>query len=89
VTLPAAALFLALSFTADEMGTSAALRAGAQERGFRRAEVRWAIKGSTVPVYLVLQKKSKLVRIGFPVVFLAAGAWNLRQAHSCKGGHCG
>ena len=30
------------------------------------------------------QKRSKLVRYGFPVVFLAAGAWNFRVMHSMR-----
>ena len=94
MTTATAALFLALSFTADEMGTSAALRAGAQERVIQRPAIRWGIKAAVIPLYLHEQKRHGWVRYGAPVLFLAAGAWNLHQAHSCnqartRGGHCG
>lgn len=85
MTLPAAALFLGLAFSADEFGTHAALQAGAKERMIQRPAIRWAIKASVLPVYLHEQKRSKFVRYGFPVVFLAAGAWNLKVAHSMRG----
>lgn len=84
MTPAAAGLFLALSFGADELGTRAALHAGAHEQMIQRPAVRWAIKASVLPLYLHEQKKSKAIRYGFPVVFLAAGAWNLHVAKGLR-----
>ena len=75
-----AGLFLALSFAADEASTQAMLKAGGRETMIQRPAIRWSVKAGTIPLYLVVQKKSKVVRFGFPVVFLAAGAWNLHVA---------
>jgi hypothetical protein len=75
-----AGLFLALCFGADELGTHTMLRAGGRETMIQRPAIRIGIKAATIPLYLKYQKKSKVVRFGFPVVFLAAGAWNLHVA---------
>ena len=79
-----AGFFLALSFGADELGTEAMLRAGGREQMIRRPAIRWAIKGAVLPVYLHEQKKSRAIRFGLPVVFFAAGAWNIRVARQMR-----
>jgi len=80
MTAATAGMFLALSFGADEFGTSRMLAAGGRETMIQKPAIRWSIKAGTIQLYLHEQKKSKLVRFGFPVVFLAAGAWNLHVA---------
>jgi hypothetical protein len=80
-----AGLFLALCFAADEYGTHQMLKSGGREVMIQQPAIRLSLKAAVIPLYLHEQKKSKLIRFGVPVVFAAAGAWNLRVAHVQRG----
>jgi hypothetical protein len=82
-----AGLFLALCFAADEYGTHQMLKSGGREVMISKPAIRLSLKAAVIPLYLHEQKKSKLIRYGVPVVFAAAGAWNLRVAREMNRRH--
>jgi hypothetical protein len=79
-----ALLVFALSAAADEGSTAYMRKHGGTEIGGafgpQQAKTRLIIKGAMLPLYLIEQKKSKLVRFGVPALFVVAGAWNVRVA---------
>lgn len=86
--LKEAALLFALSAAADEGSTAYMRKHGGVESGGvfgpMPTRTRLIIKGSMFPLYLVAQKKSKVVRFGVPAAFLFVGAMNVQVAREMK-----
>lgn len=83
-----AILVFVLSSAVDEGSTQYVLsRSGMEHGGIvgpMSTKVRIGVKVGLLPGYLVLQKRSKLARWGLPVMFVAAGAWNVHQVRKAK-----
>ena len=71
-----ALLGLALCYAADELSTRAVIKAGGRETMIQKPAVRISIKLSIAPLYAKKQKRSRAVRIGVPLLYCGAGAWN-------------